>query len=121
MGIRRAGRVSAYERDVEATSRRHFLRRAGITGALTAGFIGTAEVAGLSSAVAARSRPLNSKIPDPCQSICKYVYSPGRCGPNGAKCPSGSCCFYQSGACCAANRYNCIAGHCSTFTICCGG
>ena len=121
MGIRRAGRVSAYERDVEATSRRHFLRRAGITGALTAGFIGTAEVAGLSSAFAARSRPLNSKIPDPCQSICKYVYSPGRCGPNGAKCPSGSCCFYQSGACCAANRYNCIAGHCSTFTICCGG
>jgi hypothetical protein len=121
MGKWRTAPGLAGERDAQLTSRRGFLRRAGITGALAAGFIGTAEVAGLSTALAARSGPGTRRIPFPCQSICKFVYSPGRCAPGGGKCPSGSCCFYQSGSCCAANRYNCIAGHCSTFTQCCGG
>lgn len=116
MGIRWASRGPAQTAD--GASRRQFLRRAGITGALTAGLLGTAEVTGLSSALASPSQPRGHQAKRSCGSFCKYTYSPGHCGPNGAKCPPGSCCFYQSGGCCT-NRYNCIVHSCTNFEICC--
>jgi hypothetical protein len=117
MGIRRASRTAA----TGGTGRRQFLRRAGLASALTAGLVGTAEVTGLSTAFASTSHPRGHKVKFPCISVCNYTYSPGRCGPSGSKCPAGSCCFFQSGGCCGATRYNCITHSCNSFSICCGG
>ena len=120
MRSRRAGHGPSHESEPLSTSRRNFLRRAGITGAVAAAFIGTAEVTGLSSAMAAanqRSSKRNNS-PDSCPDKCIYTYTPERCG---GQCPSGSCCYHQSSTSdCCVNRFNCIAGHCgSNFSVCC--
>jgi hypothetical protein len=114
MRDRRAGRGNEQVHEPKLTSRRHFLRRAGITSALAAAIVGGADMAGLSSA-SAGTRGTNKA----CNSRCQYTYTPGRCAPNGGSCPSGSCCYYQCGPCCVC-RYNCIAHHCSyNFYYCC--
>ena len=55
--INRSGKKLAPSLEAEGTSRRQFLRRAGVAGALTAAMIGGAEVTGLSSALCVTARP----------------------------------------------------------------
>jgi anaerobic selenocysteine-containing dehydrogenase len=99
------------------SSRRQFLKRAGVTGALSAAVLGGAEVAGLSSAFASTRNP---KRPRSCNGHCTYTYTPYKC--NGGKaCPSGECCFYQSceGTCGTSHGYGCRAHGCSNYETCC--
>ena len=100
------------------TSRRGFLRRAGLTGAVAAGFVGIADVTGLSSALAAASPKLTGQ---------KHAHGevlqglePGEdasgarrsdycvyqsCNCHGC-CPSGTCCYYCTGNC--GNFHTCF-------------
>jgi hypothetical protein len=112
-----------------AVSRRGFLRRAGITGAVAAGLVGIADVAGLSPAHASTKAPVRYKItgqtiramrPDEPANCC----STGgffHCECNGC-CPAGYCCYHVSGCC--GSRHVCLLrpGSCSGSTgiVCCG-
>ena len=77
-------------------SRRGFLRRAGIAGALAAGLAGVAELAGTGPAYA-RSRPSRqprlqqNKGQRQCIGNCSWLcsYTPGKCG----SCGPNNCCF----------------------------
>jgi hypothetical protein len=111
-------------------ARRTFLRKAGITGAVTAAFIGAADVIGLGSASAAgkpgpRQASLNAQSGPPGDitpdaSITCTHFSCG-CGNNGSTCcPSTSCCYHCSGIC-ASGRI-CVepGGSCpSSLTLFC--
>jgi hypothetical protein len=87
------------------TSRRSFLRRAGLMSAAAAAFVGGADVLGLTPASAAtRSGARNNCV---CPASCTYV----ACGCRGAfHAASNGCC--DSGWCCY---------HCNQPTRCGGG
>jgi hypothetical protein len=100
-------------------SRRRFLRQAGLMGAVTAAFVGAADLAGMSSAVAGL-KPMKAHAHSdiPCCVTC--TYSAGHC--NGGKpCSSGSCCFHcvcNMPSCCNP-YYKCIKRpNCNKFTQC---
>jgi hypothetical protein len=101
---------------LEATSRRGFLRRAGVVAALSAAAAGGAELVGL-SAVAAGT-PKSKSTPETCCRHC--VYEPGKCN-SGNPCAPGYCCFYcnpTSGNCIPTSYWECIPNHCKTFSQC---
>jgi hypothetical protein len=89
-------------------SRRGFLRKAGITGAVASGVLGAAEIAGLSPALAAKARSrghatwtggrllaAGEATPDcNCTATCTYQ----SCNCNGC-CPAGTCCYHCNGSC----------------------
>lgn len=88
--------------------RRAFLRKAGITGAMTAAVVGVADMAGLTSASAASRKPgavpagftvsLGSPDSAASSSSCTFVHC--GCGTNGRTCCSpGLCCYHCSGNC----------------------
>jgi hypothetical protein len=101
----------------EMPSRRRFLRQAGLMGAVTAAFVGAADLAGMSSAVAG-VKPMKSRTHSPCCETC--TYSAGHCGHT---CPSGQCCFHcvcNMPSCCNP-FYQCIKRpNCNKFTKCQG-
>ncbi len=99
----------SHEDDQPDTSRRQFLRRAGITAAVAAALSGTAEAVGISSAFAA------AKGPNRRYCCISYTYSPYHCN-GGRACPSGQCCFYYVG--CGHSGYACIAHSCNNFVSC---
>ena len=103
----------------QAPGRRQFLRRAGITAALTAAVVGGADLAGLTAA-SAKVRPSSRKrSPDTC--CVTAVYSPFQCRPDGAACPSGECCFHllYSGCSGETDHFACLGGvGCKTFSEC---
>jgi hypothetical protein len=88
-----------------AVSRRGFLRRAGITGAVAAGLIGVADVAGLSSASAASQSNSGSKVTG--RTTTRGVATNSNCSSCGGFfscqcnvcCPPGYCCYHVSGCC----------------------
>jgi hypothetical protein len=93
--------------------RRAFLRKAGITGAAAAAFIGAADVIGLGPASAAtqrsRSRPQSrSSQPEPGASC---TYTPCSCKGDGHAGSNGCC---DSGYCC----YFCRSAECGDFSTC---
>lgn len=104
-------------------SRRDFLRRAGLTGAVAAAIVGGIDLAGMSSASATadprRLRPAGPKGCTPCTYVC--TYHKGEPGCHGT-CPSGQCCYL-----CVSNApsvcptfSSCIGGHkdCASFEAC---
>jgi hypothetical protein len=95
----------------EEPTRRHFLRRAGLMGAVTAAFIGGADLAGIPAHASVRS---NKQRTSPDTGCCiDYTWAPGHCGT----CPSGECCFHAVG--CNANDYLCVASsNCADFGRC---
>ncbi|HEY7143650.1 MAG TPA: hypothetical protein VH637_05330 [Streptosporangiaceae bacterium] len=96
----------------EGSTRRHFLRRAGISGAIAAALVGVTDAAGLSQALASTKRPQN------CGGGNQFcAYSPRQC--NGGKaCPPGYCCYHCTG--CGGNYFSCIpTGSCKSFSACC--
>ena len=98
----------------EAPTRRHFLRRAGVIGAVTAAFIGGgAELAGVSAFASAKS---NKNQPNGRPGVC--TYDAGHCGSGG--CPHGFCCY----RCVCGSRvsYGCEpvrSGGCTSYVINC--
>lgn len=117
---RRLSRSSHLDTDgVEAASRRQFLRRAGITAALTAAVAGGADLAGLTAA-SAKVRPSSKRrSPDTC--CVTALYEPNQCWPDGRACPSGECCFYLMYSECPgeSDHYSCLGGvGCKTFSKC---
>jgi hypothetical protein len=125
--IRRLGKDSSPPRDAEGTSRRQFLRRAGLAGALSAAVIGGAEVMGLSSASAVtkranrpRYRVEGGQSPDVCTGFCNYTYTPRQCN-GGKSCPSGQCCFTFTcgGTCGTSSGKGCRVHSCNNYSICC--
>jgi hypothetical protein len=100
----------------EGSSRRQFIKRAGVTGALTAAVIGGAEVAGLGSAFAS-TKHANHRAGSPkiCECACSYKYTPGQCG----KCGTGQCCFtYTCTGTCGGKGKLCITRNCANFNVC---
>lgn len=108
---RRAHGLAARGTEQAVTSRRSFLRRAGITGAVAAGFVGVADVTGLSSTRAAASP--GSRGQKHTHGEVLHGYEPGEaasgarrsdycvyqsCNCHGC-CPSGTCCYYCTGNC----------------------
>lgn len=95
-----AGHAHAEGED-RAHTRRSFLRRAGIAGALAAGLAGGAELAGMSPAYARshKARTRNSKAggvqTGRCQCSYSCSYTPGQCG----NCGTGNCCFSCTSHC----------------------
>jgi hypothetical protein len=97
-------------REEAGSTRRHFLRRAGITGALAAAFVGAADAAGLGKALASTSRRCG-------HGILTCTYTPRQCN-GGRPCSPGWCCYHCVGPC--ENVHTCIAtGQCKSFTGCC--
>jgi hypothetical protein len=95
------------------SSRRQFLRRAGVAGALGAALVGGAEMTGLSSALASSKK---TGKPQACARTCVYTYTPRQCN-GGKSCPGGECCFTASGPCCSGKV--CMARSCASFAVCC--
>jgi hypothetical protein len=96
------------------TDRRTFLRRAGISAAVTAAVVGGADLAGLSAASAATRSKRSS--PEECCITC--IYEPRQCN-GGRACPQAGCCFYcyfNSG--CGSDGYRCMNRSCTTFSQC---
>lgn len=123
------------------TSRRGFLRRAGITGAVAAGLLGVADVAGVSPAFAGRaSIYVKLKHGDYALKNGKYVFlghgavptkcpTCSECGHYescncGGCCPPGTCCIVYPRTCCGSN-HRCVTrppGGCGAILqscICC--
>lgn len=95
----------------EGSTRRHFLRRAGITSAVAAALVGVADVAGVSQALAGTRRRNCGHGSQTC------TYAPRHCN-GGNPCPPGNCCYHCVG--CGGNHYTCIpTGSCKSFTACC--
>ncbi len=89
-----------------ATSRRGFLRRAGITSAVAAGIIGAADVAGLSPAFADNQGSMRYKVTGRTTRVLGPGASPSCCSCGnffscqcGGCCPPGTCCYHVSGCC----------------------
>jgi hypothetical protein len=97
----------------DSTSRRGFLRKAGITGAAAVGMIGLADMIGLSPAHASTSTKASSQ-----KTVQRFTFtdeglrlvgadvSPECCSCGnffqcqcGGCCPSGTCCYHVSGCC----------------------
>lgn len=127
----RLSRVNHVDTDsTDGTSRRQFLRRAGITAALTAAVAGGADLAGMSAASAKVRTPGQKRSPglfrtgknrgpDTCCVVA--TYSPYKCNPYGHACESGECCFYLAYSGCSGetNHYACLGGEgCSSFSEC---
>lgn len=104
---------------VDGASRRQFLRRAGITAALTAAVAGGADLAGLTAA-SAKVRPSSKRNqPDTC--CVTALYEPNQCEPDGRACPGGACCYYLIYSDCPgeSDHYDCLNGvGCKTFSKC---
>jgi|SRR5579875_2224471 len=115
----RFSRVNHVDTDgTDGTSRRQFLRRAGITAALTAAVAGGADLAGLTAA-SAKVRPAKGRKPSTC--CVTALYEPDQCRPDGHACPSGECCFYLIYSECPgeSDHYACLGGEgCKTFSQC---
>lgn len=98
----------------EGPTRRHFLRRAGVIGAVAAAFIGGgAELAGMSASAAVRSK---GQKPHGGTGLC--TYDKGACGKT---CPSGQCCYR---CVCPGGKTvtSCTVAHrpgCQSYTINC--
>lgn len=102
--------------DQPDTSRRQFLRRAGITAAVTAALAGTADVAGMSSAfAAAKHKNRHGAGSNSCCVSC--TYTPRQCN-GGKSCASGECCFYCYHNCGGYYSYACLAHSCNNFSNC---
>lgn len=99
------------EEDELYPTRRNFIRRAGIIGGITAAFIGTADLAGMSSAMASRKK--QSSAAEPCCFSC--TFDPGHCG---GTCPSGSCCFHCVGSCGSEYTQCLTRPNCDKFGYC---
>jgi len=96
----------------EAPTRRHFLRRAGIIGAVATAFIGGgADLAGIPASASAKSKRGTNGGPGVC------TYAKGHCGSG---CSSGFCCYRCQ--CGTKVSYGCQPARrpgCSTYTINC--
>jgi anaerobic selenocysteine-containing dehydrogenase len=111
------GKARTPSHDQPDTSRRQFLRRAGITAAVTAALAGTADVAGMSSAFAAAQRKNHSYGASSRRCCVSCTYTPFHC--NGGKaCPSGECCFHCYHNCGNYYSYACLAHSCNNFSNC---
>ncbi|HEY7144864.1 MAG TPA: hypothetical protein VH637_11495 [Streptosporangiaceae bacterium] len=99
------------------SSRRDFLRRAGMTGALAAGLAGGAELLGLSAASAsAHQRSRKAGAQASCLLFMTCRQSPGAC-PGGPCHPSGHCCYTCTG--CGTVRVSCRNTCSPSFSLCC--
>jgi hypothetical protein len=110
------GDYSNRDEGQQAPTRRSFLRRTGIIGAVTAAFIGGADLAGLSAHASVKSnkRRTDPAVPDVC--CISYTWAPGHCN-GGHSCPSGQCCFHAVN--CAPSMYACLdSSSCADFTRC---
>jgi hypothetical protein len=110
-------RVTREEEHEVHPTRRNFIRRAGIIGGITAAVIGAADLAGMSSAVAAVGvkGQRNASGAEPCCFSC--TFDPGHCN-NGAACASGSCCFHCVGSC-GSEYTQCLSRpNCDKFGYC---
>jgi hypothetical protein len=99
-----------------APTRRHFLRRTGIMGAVTAAFIGGADLAGISAQASVKSnkRRMGPAVPEVC--CIDYTWAPDHCN-GGHPCPSGECCFHATG--CTTPTYMCLpSSNCKDYTKC---
>lgn len=98
----------------EVPTRRHFLRRAGVVGAVAAAFIGGgAELAGMSASAAVRSKAKNVRGGP---GVC--TYDKGACGET---CQSGECC-YKCVCAGGTTHYGCAPAHrpgCQSYDITC--
>lgn len=104
------------EKDVPDPTRRNFIRRAGIISGLTAAVLGTADLVGMSSAVAAaRPNQRNAPAAEPCCYSC--TFDPGHCN-KGAACPSGQCCFHCVGSCGGSYTQCLTRPNCDKFGYC---
>lgn len=101
------------ENDELYPTRRNFIRRAGIAGGIMAAVIGTADLAGMSSAVASSKK--QSTAAEPCCFTC--TFDPGHCN-GGAACPSGSCCFHCVGSCGSEYTQCLTRPNCDKFGYC---
>jgi hypothetical protein len=101
-------------------SRRDFLRRAGVTGALAAGLAGGADLLGISSAMASThhgaKRPGRSPNA-PCTQAYHCQQTPGQCRGGTACTPSGHCCYTCRG--CGITTVQCHATCSPSFGGCC--
>jgi hypothetical protein len=97
MDDRHAGHEHAEDGEKHATTRRNFLRRAGITGAAAAALIGGADLAGLTPAYARSQKARAGARGKTACAGCSYgcTYTPGKCGG----CGTGGCCFTCTGSC----------------------
>jgi hypothetical protein len=110
-GHQRNGRQDDQARTDDGSSRRHFLRRMGVTGAVAAAMVGVSDLAGLGQALASSGRRNCGNGSQTC------TYTPRRCN-GGRPCAPGYCCYHCVG--CGLNRYTCIpTGSCKSFTACC--
>lgn len=98
-------------------SRRDFLRRAGVTGALAAGLIGGADLLGMSSAMASthHGAKRTGRSPGPCTETYQCRQTPGQCG--GPCSPSGHCCYTCTG--CGVTQKGCHSTCSPSFGGCC--
>jgi hypothetical protein len=112
------GDLSNRDDEYQPPTRRNFLRRTGIIGAVTAAVIGGADLAGVSAHASVKSnkRRTNSAAPDVC--CISYTWAPDHC--NGGKpCPGGQCCFHAVGCDTPPNTYACLdSSSCADFTRC---
>lgn len=104
----------------ELMGRRNFLRRIGLTGAIAAGLVGVADVAGVSPTMAAqRGTNRTSDAPATCCWNCVFTH----CGCNGC-CPAGYCCYVcttSKGTCSSYNQCCPRTNNCGDFSHCGGG
>lgn len=98
------------------TSRRQFLRRAGLAGAAAAALAGTADLAGMSSALAAVGHKGNKRGKNDRMCCLSCTYTPFHCN-GGRACPSGQCCFYCVNSCGGASHM-CLSHSCNNWSNC---
>jgi anaerobic selenocysteine-containing dehydrogenase len=117
--VNEAGSMTADQEGPGRSSRRDFLRRAGMAGALAAGLAGGAELLGMSSASAATQRRVRKvsqgRSDAPCTETYRCVQSPGKCG--GPCQPSGHCCYTCTG--CGVTLVGCHDTCSTSFGGCC--
>jgi hypothetical protein len=84
------GHTGKHNEGYEAPTRRNVLRRTGIIGAVTAAFIGGADLVGIPAFASATAKS-NRQRPDGDPGVC--TWAPGHCN-NGHACPAGECCYH---------------------------
>jgi hypothetical protein len=118
LGKHRTGRAHSPSDhgDQPDTSRRQFLRRAGLAGAVAAALAGTADLAGMSSALAAAGQQNHQHGTNRRNCCLSCVYTPGHCN-GGRPCPSGQCCFRCTNNC-GGTTTMCRQHSCNNWSNC---